>query len=247
MCMRACWRTASVMVSTKFDLRTRGLVRIGLILLCPITSMVAPVAAQTPEVGIYVCTDARGRKLTSDRPIPECADREQKLLNPSGTVKGKIGPVLTVQQRAELEAREKADQEERARLAEEKRRDRALMVRYPSKEIHDRERVEALAQVHLVIATANIRVKELQEQRVVIDRELEFYQKDPSKVPPLLRRQVDENAQSLAVQQRFIVDKLAEIKRVNDRFDAELVRLKQLWLLQRGVSVPASAPAIKSP
>lgn len=241
MCMRACWRTASDMVSKKFDGRTRGLVRLGLILLCSATAMVVPVAAQTPEVGIYVCTDAKGRKLTSDRPIPECADREQKLLNPSGTVKGKIGPVLTAQQRAELEAREKADQEERAKLAEEKRRDRALMVRYPNREVHDRERREALAQVHLVIATANIRVKELQEQRLAIDREFEFYQKDPSKAPPLLRRQIDENTQSLAVQQRFVVDKLAEIKRVNDRFDAELARLNQLWMLQRGATAPASA------
>ena len=247
MCMRACWRTASDMVSKSFDVRARGLVRRGLILLCSAAGLMAPVSAQTPEVGIYVCTDARGRKLTSDRPIPECADREQKLLNPSGTVKGKIGPVLTAQQRAELEAREKADQQERARLAEEKRRDRALMVRYPNKDIHDRERREALAQVHLVIATANIRVKELQEQRVVIDRELEFYQKDPSKAPPLLRRQIDENTQGMAAQQRFVVDKLAEIKRVNDRFDTELARLNQLWLLQRGAGMPASAPAAKSP
>ena len=160
----------------------------------------------------------------------------------SGTVKGKIGPVLNVHERAELEAKEKAEMEERARAAEEKRRDRALMIRYPNKDVHDRERTEAVNQVNLVIAAATIRIKELQDQRVGIDRELEFYQKDPSKVPPLLRRQIDENTENLAVQQRFIVDKQAEIKRVNDRFDAELARLKQLWLLQRSAVAPAPAP-----
>ena len=34
--------------------------------------------AQAPE-GIYTCTDAKGRKLTSDRLIPECVDREQRV------------------------------------------------------------------------------------------------------------------------------------------------------------------------
>src|ERR1035437_9053119 len=50
-------------------------------------------AASTP--GIYTCTDARGRKLNSDRPIAECSDREQKILNPSGTVRAKVAPTLT--------------------------------------------------------------------------------------------------------------------------------------------------------
>lgn len=241
MCMRACWLTASDMASKKLKVGLPGSIRIDLVLLCTALGLAGLVHAQSPETGIYVCTDAKGRKLTSDRPIPDCIDREQKVLNPSGTVKGKIGPILTAQQRAELEAKEKAEMEERARAAEEKRRDRALMVRYPNKEVHDRERVEALAQVNLVIATASLRVKELQDQRVVIDRELEFYQKDPTKAPPQLRRQIDENTQNLAVQQRFIVDKQGEIKRVNDRFDEELVRLKQLWLLQRAAATPASA------
>ena len=245
MCMRACWLTASDMVSKTFSGGLPVALRIDLAVLCAALALAGPVSAQAPEVGIYTCIDAKGRKLTSDRPIPDCIDREQKLLNPSGTVKGKIGPVLTERQRAELEATEKAEMEERARLAEEKRRDRALRVRYPNREVHDRERVEALAQVTLVIATATLRAKELQEQRVAIDRELEFYQKDPSKAPPLLRRQIDENTQNLAVQQRFIADKQGEIKRVNDRFDAELVRLKQHWQLQRSATAPASAT--KSP
>jgi len=44
--------------------------------------------AQTPS--IYSCTDAQGRQRTSDRSIAECADREQRLLNPSGTVRATV-------------------------------------------------------------------------------------------------------------------------------------------------------------
>ena len=40
-----------------------------------------------PPAPIYSCVDANGRKLTSDRPIAECANRDQKLLNADGSVK----------------------------------------------------------------------------------------------------------------------------------------------------------------
>jgi len=197
-------------------------------------------AETTTTQGIYTCTDARGRKLTSDRPIAECSDREQKLLNPSGTLKARVGPNLTLKEHADLEARDKEEQEERARLNEEKRRERALLTRYPNKVIHDKERVAALAQIGVVRQAAITRIEELQRQRTAALDEMEFYKRDPSKAPPSVRLQINEVAQSLAIQQRFIADQDAEIKRVNANFDEELVRLKQLWALHAPVP-PAAA------
>jgi hypothetical protein len=188
--------------------------------------------AQSSSVsGVYTCIDAKGRKLTADRPIPECTDREQKILNPSGTVKAKVGPSLTAAERAELEQKEKRDIEERNRTADEKRRDRALLTRFPNRDMHDSERRDALAQISVVIQAAKNRVTELTRQRVSIDEEMEFYKKDPSKAPAYVRRQLDENIQSQAVQKRFIDEQEAEMRRVNARFDDELVRLRQLWQL----------------
>ena len=203
-------------------------VRGVLLMLCGLNLAQAQSASNGP--GIYTCTDARGRTLTSDRPIAECSDREQKILNASGTVKARLSPALTAQEHAALEAKEKADQEERARLNEEKRRDRALLARYPSQAMHDKERGEALAQIGVVRQAAMHRVQELLRQRTVINEEMEFYKKDPSKAPPSVRRQVDELTQSLAIQGRFIADQDAEFKRVNARFDEELTRLRRLWL-----------------
>lgn len=187
-------------------------------------------AQSTPITGgVYTCIDAKGRKLTADRPIPECTDREQKVLNPSGTVRAKVGPTLTAHEKAELEQKEKQAQEEQGRVAEEKRRDRALLTRYPNKGVHDQERADALAQIGAVTKAASTRVDELVRQRVAIDGEMEFYKKDPTKAPAYLRRQLDENTQSQSVQKRFIGEQEAEAKRVNARFDDELVRLRQLW------------------
>ncbi len=187
--------------------------------------------AQTQSVsgGVYTCIDAKGRKLTADRPIVECIDREQKVLNPSGTVRAKVGPSLTAQEKIELEQKEKREAEERNRTAEEKRRDRALLTRYPNKGVHDQERAEALAQIEVVTKAAATRLTELARQRVAIDEEMEFYKKDPTKAPAYVRRQLEENTQSQSVQKRFMAEQEAESRRVNARFDDELVRLRQLW------------------
>lgn len=204
------------------------------VLLMILSGMTVAQAQQTSSAGngqgIYTCIDARGRTLTSDRPISDCNDREQKVLNPSGTVKARVSPTLTAQERTALDARDKAAQEEQARLNEEKRRDRALLARYPNQAVHDKERAEALAQIGVVRQAATHRVQELLRQRAVLNEEMEFYKKDQSKAPVSVRRQVDELAQSLAIQGRFIADQEAELKRVNARFDEELVRLKRLWL-----------------
>lgn len=187
-----------------------------------------PAQAQS-VTGIYVCTDASGRRITSDRPIAECMDREQKVLNPSGTVKTTIGPVLSPAERAVVEAKKRREAEEQARIAEEKRRERALLLRYPNKAMHDKERAEALAQIDVVRQTALNRITELRKQRKDMDVELEFYGRDVSRAPLSLQRQIDENAKSIASQERFIADQAAEEKRLNTRFDEELVRLKVLW------------------
>ena len=182
-----------------------------------------------PQGGVYTCVDAKGRKLTADRPIVDCIDREQKILNPSGTVRAKVGPSLTAQEKAEQEQKEKREAEERGRQAEEKRRERALLIRYPSKAVHDQERADALAQIEAVSKAAATRLNELVRQRKAIDEEMEFYKKDPSKAPAYVRRQLEENTQSQNVQKRFIADQEAEARRLNARFDDELVRLRELW------------------
>ncbi len=196
-------------------------------------------AQAVPANGIYTCVDARGRKLTSDRPIADCVDREQRVLNPSGTVRDRIGPSLTAYEKNLLEAKEKAKNEELARIAEEKRRDRALLARYPNQSAHDTERSESLVQIGVVRQAAVHRVEELLHRRTSVLAEMEFYKADPTKAPPALRRQVDEVTQSLAVQGRFIADQDAELKRTHARFDEELARLKQLWASQADASTKA--------
>lgn len=189
---------------------------------------------------IYTCVDAKGRKITADRPIAECMDRTQQELTRSGRLRREVGPSLTAQERAAQEEKEKQAAEQRAREVEDKRRDRALLLRYPARPVHDKERVTALAQIDEVIKAASKRTVELAEQRKAINNEFEFYVKDPAKAPPELKRRLEENDSSAAVQRKFIADQEQEKKRVNQRFDEELVKLKQLWTL---VGTAPASPA----
>jgi hypothetical protein len=173
--------------------------------------------------------DAQGRRITSDRPIPECLDREQKELNPSGTIKRSVAPPPTLAEKQAEEERQRKAQEEKARQDDDRRRARALLARYPNRATHDAERQEALRQVDEVIKMAQSRIDELHIDRKSIASEFEFYKKDPSHAPPALRQKLSDNQQAEQVQLRFIEAQADEKKRVNARFDAELNNLKLLW------------------
>ncbi|WP_226464505.1 DUF4124 domain-containing protein [Hydrogenophaga taeniospiralis] len=191
--------------------------------------LVVSTVALAQGKGIYTCIDSKGRRITSDRPITECLDREQRELTGSGTVKRVVPPSYTAEERARIDAQRKADEALQARIAEEKRRDRALLIRYPNKPVHDKERADALAQIDEVISAVNKRAQALLDQRKDISAELEFYQNDVSKAPLWLRRKLEDNEQQVAVQQRFVVEQTQEKQRLNARFDEELVKLRQLW------------------
>lgn len=179
--------------------------------------------------GIYTCVDSKGRRITSDRPIVECLDREQHKLGNTGIVRQVVPPSYTADERAKLESKQRAENEIKARAAEEKRRERALLIRYPNQSVHDKERAEAMAQIDEVIAAVNKREAALAQQRKEVDAEMEFYQSDPSKAPFWLRRKLEDSEKQMVVQKRFLEEQAQEKLRINQRFDEELTKLRQLW------------------
>src|SRR3989344_5456993 len=156
-----------------------------------------------------------------------------------------IGPSLTELERAAQDAQNRKDAEERARVVEERRRERVLVARYPDKAAHDVERAAAIQMVDDVTATAEKRMLELKAERKKLDVEMEFYKKDPNKAPMTLRRKIAEIDDSLAEQQRFIAGQDQEKRRVHARFDTELSQLRKLWDAQR--VPPSAASAVAAP
>lgn len=199
---------------------------------CVALAWTPPSSLTWAQTGIYTCVDAQGRKITADRPIRECIDREQRELNPSGSLKRILPPSLTAEERAREEARKRAETEATARQNDEKRRELLLVSRYPNEQAHQRARNEALQALNEMVATAHRREQELDKQRADIAAELEFYQKDPSKAPEWLKHRQANNAQQRAALAQYFADQEREKARINARFDDELKLLQRLWTEQ---------------
>lgn len=189
------------------------------------------VAAQAALGGpsIYVCVDANGRRITADRPIPECLDREQRELTSTGATRRVIPASLTAEERERVEAQEQQEAAQRAKASDDRRRDRALLSRYPSQRKHDEERAKQLAMVESLLAYIHIRSQELIRQRTALDIEMEFYKAAPSEAPAWLLRRLEDNTQQMESQKRLVADKELEKQRINTRFDEELAHLRKLW------------------
>ena len=207
-------------------------------------AMVVPAWAQQGKGAqeIYSCIDRQGRRITSDRPIADCLDREQRVLDHTGTERRRIGPTLTEHERNAQELQRRKEAEERARVTEERRRERVLLARYPDEAAHQAEREAAIDQVEEVIVVAHKRIQALKVERRRMDSELEFYRGDVNKAPAKLQRQIAENHADQAEQQRFLAAQEQEKRRIHQRFDAELAQLRQLWAAQRAAAAQWTPP-----
>ena len=194
------------------------------------TSFVSVSHAQSAasSAAVYSCVDAGGRRLTADRPIEACADREQRMTLPGGAVRT-ISPTYSEKERAEQQVRQRQEAEERYRANDGKRRERALATRFPNKAAHDVERTEAVEVLKGQIKIVQERKTSLLGDRAKIDEEMEFYKKDPSKAPQVLQARLKYNRDEMKEVDEQVTSINEEIKRTHQRFDEEAQMLKQYW------------------
>ncbi|MDZ7653810.1 MAG: DUF4124 domain-containing protein [Burkholderiaceae bacterium] len=183
-------------------------------------------AAPLVQAQLYVCTDARGRTITGDKPPAECADRAVRELRLDGSVRRVIEPPLTPEQKAAREAEAKRQRDEAEKQRSQMRRDLALLETYASEAEIEETRNRALGSRQQLIDRAQQRLLEHQKDRKKLEAEAEFYAK--REMPDKLKRSFEGNASLLRSEQRIIDDVRADMDRVNARFDAELKRWRDL-------------------
>ncbi|MFN0184020.1 MAG: hypothetical protein ACKVQR_09405 [Aquabacterium sp.] len=194
---------------------------------------------------IFTCIDDRGRKLTSDRPIPECQTKEQRLLNRDGSLKQVRQPPMSADERAEFEAAEARAAQARAAQADAVRRDRNLKARFPNEAAHQRARVAALDTVRVAMRNSESRLIELGAERKPLMEEAEFYR--GKTLPARVKQQIEANDAGVAAQREAIANQQAELLRVNKLYDEELARLKLLWAGTGPTVAAAPRPASSRP
>lgn len=198
------------------------------------------------ESTMYSCVDARGRKLTSDRPIKECLDREQRVLNRDGSQRQVLPPSLTSDERAALEEAERRRVVERAAQADAIRRDRNLVNRYPNEGVHNKAREAALVAIRKAITASERRLSDMENDRKPLLDEAEFYK--GRALPSKLKTQMEYIDVTVDAQKTIIQNQRAEEERINEFYDLELARLKRLWAgAQPGTLGPLPEPPSARP
>jgi len=185
----------------------------------------ASAAAQSAQSSIYSCT-ANGRTYSGDRPPAECANSDIRELNRDGSLRRLIPRPLSVEeQRARaLEAKKRLEDEER--MMSQRRRDRSLLEAYANEDEIEAARTKALDSSQVVIARSSQRIENLKIEKKRLDDESEFYKK--REVPDSIKRGYILNTQSVSAEERVIAEARAEMQRINERFDAEKKRFREL-------------------
>lgn len=180
----------------------------------------------TSAATIYSCVDSTGKRLTSDRPIPECTAREQRVLNADGSTKQVVPPTMTADERADFEAREREKAARRVAEVDAIRRDRNLRQRYPNEAVHQKARLAALDDLKRTLHLSQQRLDALAAEKKPLLEEAQFYV--GRTMPTRLKQQLDGIDATAEAQRALIQNQQAETLRINTSFDAELARLRQL-------------------
>lgn len=188
----------------------------------------AQTANTASKTGIFVCVDSHGRKITSDRPIQECLDRDQRVLNSDGSQRGVHTRYMTATERAAYEDELRRKQLETTAKMDAVRRDRNLLMRYPNEAAHEKARTAALDDVRTSIEVSKNRLIDLERERKPLLSEAEFYASKKG-LPSKLKRALDDNEASSEAQKTLIQNQEVELSRVTALYDTELVKLKRLW------------------
>ncbi len=175
----------------------------------------------------YMCKDASGRTLTSDRPIPECADRTMREYGNNGVLKREITPPLTAEQKRAQDAEQLQRQAQQAALEEQRRTDRALLARYRSEDdiATARKRasatlIEQIAQQKDELAAAD---KEWQARRTAVDA-----QREKGEVPAAMQTRLAQALEDVRARRTTLRDSEAHLAQINAKYDAVLQRYRDV-------------------
>lgn len=188
--------------------------------------LLAPMLAQA-QAKIYVCKDAAGHTLTSDRPIAECSSRPVRELDRHGITRREIPAPMTPEEK-KRQAREAAVLRAEQQAAREQRHnDHALLARFQSEEdiILSGRRNVALVQENVKRETQILAASEKRQQQAEADIALPADRKQHADE---LRQRLEDADRSVAASRRRLGDYEAEILLMNSRTDAILKRFREL-------------------
>ncbi|HCY61284.1 MAG TPA: DUF4124 domain-containing protein [Oxalobacteraceae bacterium] len=182
-----------------------------------------PVLAQAE---IFICKDASGKTLTSDRPIPECQDRKVRVLGKNGLTAREIAPPLTEEEKRQKQIEDDKRKAAVAAADEQKRQDRALLARYGKEADIEVARKRSLEPVHDQIKREEVSM--VISEKNLAQARTEAAAQPKGKVPANLQRKIDDLNQEIVDSKKLIGERKDEVGRINARFDQAVRRFREL-------------------
>ncbi len=167
----------------------------------------------------YSCKDNTGHIVTSDRPIPECADKSTQIYKDNGMLKDQISGALTPEQKREAQLKDKQKSDEAKRIDNAKREQRYLTAHYPDENAielarkHDIDTLESkISAENKVLETATATLNQDQKALPLLT------QNQPAKAAEF-QQKIIELTQTIQESNRLIHNYRNEEINVNHQYD----------------------------
>ncbi len=183
-------------------------------------------ATHSVQGSIFSCKDPSGHTITSDRPIPECAQLPMRELRRDGAVRREISPPLTRSERDALSAQQVRERAEALIRRQEVTRDRALLQAFPTMDALEGNRDRQIADIQ-------VQINQTYERMVNLHKELQASQASaraypPGRVPGQIRQRIAQVAGAILSEDALVKTRLQEQESIRQRFHEDAQRLRVL-------------------
>jgi hypothetical protein len=185
---------------------------------------------QRSDKVIYTCEDDHGRIISADRPIADCSRRELRVLNNDGSLRRIIAAPLTREQQKQKDREELQRQDDLAKLRARQARDRSLLLTFEDEQSLESMRRRQLADIDHEIRLATLRILSLDKDLKIAQAEAARFQKERAgrPLPFVYQQRITDAANAILAEDSLIRDRQHERSRLNERFDTDAMRLREL-------------------
>ena len=178
----------------------------------------------------FKCVDAQGKTHIGDTPPPGCAAVMMYEVTPTGKVIRSIEPTPTPEQAKALQIEAERKREADKIVAEQKRKDMALLATFASEKEFDVARDRNIEPIKGRIASAQDRIKAVEKRQKEIEDEMEFYKAGKSKKAGGVPHNLTDDLKRVTAEKTALVGSITgyekEIEEIKVKFEAD----KKRWI-----------------
>jgi hypothetical protein len=184
--------------------------------------------ALTAQAQIFMCKDVAGKTYSSDRPIPECADRPVREFGRDGTIRREIPAPPTAEEKRQKKLQEENHKAEALAAEEQMKTDRVILARYANEKDIEAARKRSLDLVQDQVKREEVSVAAAEKQLKELRAEMESYKKKTAAIPTDLRRRIEESGQAVENGNRTMQGSKAEMAQIEAKYDETLKRYREI-------------------